>query len=131
MNYWPETATLQRSLRFPRSAWPSLRRASRSAPRTTTDRRPPPPHVSPLDALQHLGGFLAHQRLAPACLDVEAHQGLGIGAAEIKSPVTEFHGQPIRRVDRGGARLIVRAHPLDDRGGAGCELAIDLPARRE
>src|SRR5579863_1248141 len=131
MNYWPETATLQRSLRFPRSAWPSLRRASRSAPRTPADRRPPPPHVSPLDELQHLGGFLAHQRLAPACLDVEAHQRLGIGAAQIEAPLVEFHRQSVRQVDRLGKRLIVRAHPLDDRGGAGCELAIDLPARRE
>ena len=59
--------------------------------------------------------FCLHQRRIGARLNVQAHQRLGVGAAQIEAPAIEFHRQPIGEVDRACARLVVVLHARQHR----------------
>src|ERR1700722_10738320 len=50
---------------------------------------------SPANEPQQFLGLLLHQRRAAARLDVQAHQRLGVGTAQIEAPFGKLHRQTI------------------------------------
>src|SRR5690348_11267855 len=79
---------------------------------------------------QYLVRLLPHQRLAPECLDVETHQRLGVGAAQVESPLRELHREPVGEVESERAALVLRAHAGQNRLRIGLQVPVDLAADR-
>src|SRR5262252_5811552 len=85
----------------------------------------------PVDELQHLGRLLAHEWLTAAGFHIEAHQRLGVRAAQVETPLCELHRQAVREVDGPRRALVVRAHAGEDRAGIARKVPVDLPTRRK
>src|SRR6185437_8160255 len=84
--------------------------------------------ASRVDEPQQLIRLLPHEWLTAARLHIEPHQGLGVGAAQVESPLGEFHRQSVGEVDGEGAALVLLPHAREDRGRGGAELPVDLAA---
>src|SRR5262249_60869579 len=71
----------------------------RACGRTSLTNKPISPRVQlAVDELKHLGRLLTHEWLAAAGFHVEAHQRLGVGAAQGETPLCELHRQAVSEV---------------------------------
>src|SRR6185312_12067155 len=89
------------------------------------------PAASGFDQSQQLLGLLAHQRLAAATLDVQPHERLRVGAAQVEPPLREFHREPVGQIDAERIALVLLPRPAQDRFRIRFQVPVDLAADRE
>src|SRR5580700_1328326 len=86
---------------------------------------------STADQPQQFRGLLLHQRRAAAGFDVQAHQRLGVGTAQIEAPFGKLHRQTVGEIHTQRPTRIDLLSAGDDLARLPLQVRVDFAAGRK